>query len=53
MCITGAPTVVQWDQQHLCSAGTQVQSLTPLSGLKYLVLLQMWCRLQLQIGSDP
>jgi len=41
----GVPTVAQWDQQHLCSAGTHVQSLAQHSGLKDLVLLQLQLRL--------
>ena len=47
------PTVTQRDQQHLCSARTQVQSLAQHSGLKDPVLLQLWCRLKLWLGFDP
>ena len=46
------PTVVQWNQQHLCSARMQVQSPAQNSGLKDLVLLQLQYRLQLWFGSD-
>ena len=48
----GVPAVVQMDRQHLCSARTRVRCLAWHSGLKELVLLQLWHRLQLQLGSD-
>jgi len=43
----GLPAVVPQDQQCLCRAKTQVQSLAWNSALKDLALLQLWLR------SDP
>ena len=45
----GILSVVQWDWQHLWSAGIYVQA----QWVKDLVLLRLQCRLQLQLGSDP
>ena len=44
--------MVQMDRQHLCSARTRVRCLAWHSGLKELVLPQLWHRLQLRLGSD-
>ena len=53
VAVLGVPTVAQWDQQHLCSARTQVRSLAGHSKLKGPVLPQLWHRLQLWLESDP
>ena len=45
--------MAQFDQWHLWSTGTQVQSPAQHSGLKDPGLLQLQHRLQLQLGSDP
>ena len=45
--------MAQQDQQRLCSTGMQVQSQARHSGLKDLVLPELWCKLQLQLESDP
>ena len=45
--------MAQWDQQHLCSSRTQVQSLAQHHGLKDPALLQLWPRSQLWLRSDP
>ena len=47
------PTVVQWDQWHLCSTRMQVQSLAWHSGLKDPALSQLQYRWQLKLRSDP
>ena len=49
----GVANVAQQDRWFLCSTGTQVRSPAPHSGLKDLALLQLQCRWQLQLGSDP
>ena len=49
----GVPAVMQWDQWLLCSTRMQVRFPAQHSGLKNLVLLQLWCRSQLQLSSDP
>lgn len=46
---TGVPTVVQWDQWHLCNARMQVQS--GHQGLKNLVLLSCGSDLILGLGT--
>ena len=45
--------MVQWDWRCLCSGRTQVRSLAGHSGLKDPEMLQLWCRSQLSLGSDP
>ena len=49
----GFPAVVQQDLWCLCSARTQVQYLLQHRRFKDPVLLQLWCRSQLQLRSDP
>ena len=44
--------VVQWDWWCLCSTRAQVQSPAQPSGLKNLVLPQLWHRLKLWLRSD-
>ena len=52
--MVGVPAVAQWDWWwHLCSTRTQVPSPAQPSGLKDLVLLELQCRSQLWLGSDP
>ena len=48
----GAPSVAQWDQLCLGSAGLQVQP-PRHSGLKILWLPQLWLRSRLWLGSKP
>ena len=50
---SGVPTVVQWDQWHLCSPRTQVRSLAWHSGLKDPALPQPRCTLQLCLDLIP
>ena len=50
---SGVPTVAQPSQPSLCSARTQVPSLTWHSGLKDPALLQLQDRLKLHLESDP
>ena len=45
--------MAQWDQWHLCRARIQVHSPVWHSGLKDLVLPQLWQRSQLQLRSEP
>ena len=49
----GVPTVVQWVKNPTTvaqfSAEAWAQSLAQCSGLKDLVLLHLWCRLQMQL----
>ena len=47
------PTVAQWDHWRICSTGHTYLTLSLPSELKDLVvLLQLQCRSQLQLGSD-
>ena len=52
---TGVPAVAQWVKNLTAmtsvSAEAWVQSLAQHSGLKHLVLLQVWCKLQLLFRS--
>ena len=45
------PIVAQWKQTELVSMRMRVQSLTSLSGLRIWCCHELWCRLQMQIGS--
>ena len=45
--------MVQWINDQLISVEAPVGSLVPDGWVKDLVLLQLWCRLQLQFGFDP
>ena len=49
----GAPARVQQDQQCLCSSRMKVPLPAWHSGLKDPELPQLWCRLKLQLRSDP
>ena len=51
--ILRVPAVVQWDQRHLWSTGTQVQSPIPAQWVKDPALLQLWLKSQLRLRSDP
>ena len=51
--VAGVPAVVSLDWRHLCSIRSQVWSPAWYSGLKGLVLPQLWYRSQLQLGYDP
>ena len=50
--VVGVPVVVQWKQIQLVSVRTQVWSLASLSGLRIWCCHEMWCRSQMQLGSD-
>jgi len=52
-CSLGVPTVVQWDQWCLGSAECGFSPLPSIQWVEDPVLLQLWLRLQLQLGSDP
>ena len=45
------PTVTQWKETRLVSMRRRVQSLALLSGLKIQRCRELWCRLQMQLGS--
>ena len=49
--------MAQWVKNLIAAAQVavegQVRYLAPCSGLKDLVLLQLWCRLQLWLGFGP
>ena len=53
----GVPTVAQWAKNLTAAARVAAQlwvpSLDQCSGLKDPALLQLWCRLQLQLGFSP
>ena len=48
----GIPAVQQWDQQHLCNTGMQVQSLAQHSGLRIQCCCRSWGSSQLRLRSD-
>ena len=50
---TGVATVAKWNQQHLCSTRTEVQSPAQYNLLKDLPFQQLWHRLKLWLRSDP
>lgn len=50
---SGAPTAAQQNWRYLCSARTQMSSLTGHSGLKDQMLPHWRYRSQLQLCSDP
>ena len=49
----GVPALEQWDPWHLQRQDAGIGSPAQHSGLKDLVLLQLWHRSQLQLRSDP
>ena len=48
---TGVPILAQWQQTWLVSMRMRVQSLAPLGGLRIWHCCELWCRLQMQLGS--
>ena len=51
MAMVGIPVMAQRKQISLASMRTQLRSLASLSGLRIQHCCELWCRLQMRLGS--
>ena len=49
--VGGVPIVAQWERTPLVSMRMWVRSLVLLSGLRICCCCEMWCRIQMRLGS--
>ena len=45
--------VAQWVNDPACFCGVAGSGASPAQWVKDLALLQLWCKLQMQLGFDP